>query len=308
MNLHQPVLLKEAIEALRIKPAGIYVDGTFGRGGHSKSILQRLNEEGRLFAIDKDSAAIAVGQEAPFNDSRFSIKQGSFASLAQFAKEWGIAGKVDGILLDFGVSSPQLDIAERGFSFLNDGPLDMRMDQTQTLTARELLETASEKDLVTILKEYGEERFAKRIAQAIILERQTKPIMTTKALAALVEKAIPKRELGKHPATRTFQALRIAVNQELEDIENALPQALEILKVGGLLAVISFHSLEDRIVKRFMRDQSKGDNFPRDLPIQHHVIQPKMAIIGKAIKPSLKEVEENTRSRSAILRIAEKLS
>jgi 16S rRNA (cytosine1402-N4)-methyltransferase len=305
---HQPVLFDETIEALRVRPGGIYVDATYGRGGHSKEILRRLNEEGRLLILDRDPAAIAEARKNHEDDKRVFIKKGPFSMLESIATEKGLAGKIDGILFDLGVSSPQLDTAERGFSFQASGPLDMRMDTDSGESAADWLATVDEKTLTRVLKIYGEERFAKRIARTIIKAREVEPITTTAQLAELVTEAIPARtrEPGKHPATRTFQAIRIFINRELEEIEQVLPQTLRLLAPGGRLAVISFHSLEDRIVKNFMRDVAKGDPFPLDLPVTQDQIKPLMKTIGKKIRPSDEEVRSNPRSRSAVLRIAER--
>ena len=259
---HRPVLLDEVIKALKIQSSGIYVDGTFGRGGHANAILNRLGEQGRLFAMDKDPQAVAAAKEMFAQDARFSIEQGSFSQLKQHvdARQW--MGKVSGILLDLGVSSPQLDDPQRGFSFRLEGALDMRMDTSGGLTAAQWVNEAKETALAQVFRDYGEERYAKRIARAIVTSRSEVPITTTTQLANIIAQANPAWEEGKHPATRCFQALRIFINRELEDIQQCLPQSLDILIKGGRLAVISFHSLEDRIVKRFIRDQARGDNFP----------------------------------------------
>lgn len=305
---HQPVLIDETIEALRVRPDGIYVDATYGRGGHSREILRRLDESGRLLILDRDPAAIAEARRNHQNDTRVIIRKGSFSMLETIAKENGLDGKIDGILFDLGVSSPQLDTAERGFSFQTSGPLDMRMDTESGDTAAEWLATVDEKTLVRVLKTYGEERFARRIARAILRARESAPVTNTAQLAKLVSDAIPAkaREPGKNPATRTFQAIRIHINQELQEVEQALPQTVRLLAGGGRLAVISFHSLEDRIVKNFIRDTSKGDPFPLDLPVTHDQIKPLMKAIGKRIKPSAAEIEGNPRARSAVLRVAER--
>ncbi|MGD8525336.1 MAG: 16S rRNA (cytosine(1402)-N(4))-methyltransferase RsmH [Thioalkalispiraceae bacterium] len=304
---HKPVLLDEAIAGLAIKPEGRYVDGTFGRGGHSRAILDKLNEKGRLLAIDKDPAAIAKAEKEFINDERFVLRQGSFAMLGERVKELGWMGQVDGILLDLGVSSPQLDSPERGFSFLHDGPLDMRMDPHQGVSAADWLASAKEQEISRVLKEYGEERFAKRIARAIVKKRDESPIRTTRQLAALIAAANPKHEKGKDPATRSFQAIRIFINQELEDIKTCLAQVVDVLRPGGRLVVISFHSLEDRMIKRFIREQAKGDDFPPDLPVTHVQLNPKMKAIGKAVRASKEELDMNPRARSAVMRVAERL-
>jgi 16S rRNA (cytosine1402-N4)-methyltransferase len=304
---HITVLLREAVEALVTDTSGFYVDGTFGRGGHSGLILQSLAEKGRLLGIDKDVAAIATANERFSGDKRFEIAHGSFAELAALVNARGMTGKVAGVLLDLGVSSPQLDESERGFSFMQDGPLDMRMDQTRGQSAADWVNTASEDDIVRVLKEYGEERFAKRMARAIVSERQKTPFTRTKHLADVVKEANPAWEKGKHPATRAFQAIRIMVNNELGDLDSVLDQALEVLVPGGRLVVISFHSLEDRVVKRFIRRQELGDPVPKGLPVREDQLNKRMRSLGKAIKASDDEVNANVRSRSAIMRVAEKL-
>lgn len=304
---HKPVLLDEAITGLAIKPDGRYVDGTFGRGGHCRAILDKLNAQGRLLAMDKDPVAIAQAEKDFSNDERFVLRQGSFAMLGETVTELGWMGQVDGILLDLGVSSPQLDTPERGFSFLHDGPLDMRMDPHQGISAADWLATAKEQEITQVLKEYGEERFAKRIARAIINVRDESPIHTTRQLASIIAAANPKHEKGKDPATRSFQAIRIFINQELTDIKACLSQVVDVLKPGGRLVVISFHSLEDRMIKRFIREQVKGDDFPLDLPVTHAQLNPKMKMIGKAVRAGKAELSVNPRARSAVMRVAERL-
>ena len=291
---------------LALKPNGIYIDGTFGRGGHSRAILSKL-KQGRLIAMDKDPAAIEAAQRLMEQDSRFCIQSGSFAGLKQVVEQMDCLGKVDGILLDLGVSSPQLDEAERGFSFQQDGPLDMRMDPGNGLSAAAWLAVAGEQEIAGVLKEYGEERFAKRIARAIVKARLEAPIDTTRKLAAIVAAANPKWEPGKDPATRSFQAIRIFINHELEDLKTCLNDVLDILAPGGRLVVISFHSLEDRIIKRFIREQVRGDEYPPDLPIAHVQLHVHMKAIGKAVKAGKAELMANPRARSAVLRTAEKL-
>ncbi|OGT21306.1 MAG: 16S rRNA (cytosine(1402)-N(4))-methyltransferase [Gammaproteobacteria bacterium RBG_16_57_12] len=305
---HLPVLLEEALEGLKIKENGIYIDGTFGRGGHSGAILAQLGEEGQLLGIDKDPEAVRAAQTRFGGDNRFAIVQGTFAAIKNHAVNRWWLGKVDGILLDLGVSSPQLDDSNRGFSFRLEGPLDMRMDFTSGMSAAHWLAQAAEREIAEVLREYGEERFARRIARAIVAARQESPIVTTLRLAEIVRQANPAWERDKDPATRSFQAIRIFINSELEDLEIALAQALEVLGPGGRLAVISFHSLEDRIVKRFMRAQSRGDEFPPDLPVRHAQLNPRLQLVGKAIRPGEAELARNPRARSAVLRIAEKLS
>lgn len=305
---HYSVLLQESVAALVQDPDGIYVDGTFGRGGHSRAILQKLSPQGRLYAFDKDPEAVAVGTELAAADTRFHIWHDSFAAVKESMEQLGKAGELSGVLLDLGVSSPQLDAAERGFSFMRDGPLDMRMDTTRGESAAEWLNRADESDIAFVLKEFGEERFAKRIARAIVAERQQKPFSRTKRLAEVVTAANPKWEREKHPATRAFQAIRIYINAELEDLKVALEGALDILAPGGRLVVISFHSLEDRIVKRFFRDQARGQEFPRGLPVTSDMLNRRLRLIGKAAKAGGAELSENIRSRSAVMRVAEKLA
>ncbi len=307
-ELHKPVLLDEAIEGLIRQTDGVYIDGTFGRGGHSGSILQVLSPQGRLLAIDKDMDAVNSPQaQALLKDERFELAHTSFAQMEQLAQERHWDGAVDGILLDLGVSSPQLDVAERGFSFMKDGPLDMRMDSTQGESAAQWLSHVEEGELVKVLRVYGEEKFARKIAAEIVLQRKETAIETTAQLAALIANVVKRREPGKHPATRSFQAIRIKINKELDDLEQALASSLSMLKQGGRLAVISFHSLEDRIVKRFIREQSRGEIVPRHLPMPLDAKKPVLKVVGKAIKASANEVAGNVRSRSAVLRIAEKL-
>jgi len=303
-SLHLPVMLAEALNALSLRPEGLYVDCTFGRGGHSREILRRLGSSGRLLAFDKDRSALDSNEAKELlEDPRFQLVHGSFSGLQEQAKRLGLEGKVDGVLMDLGVSSPQLDEPERGFSFMRDGPLDMRMDTSQGLTASEWLDAASENELIRVLQSYGEERFARRIARAIL---EARPITTTRQLAILIEKATPVREKHKHPATRSFQAIRIAVNHELDELEQGLSQVLEVLAWGGRLAVISFHSLEDRIVKRFIREQERGKPTASRLPLLNEH-KPTLKAIGKAIMASELEVERNVRARSAVLRVAERV-
>jgi len=306
---HRPVLLDEALEGLNIRPDGVYVDGTFGRGGHAREILARLGGQGQLLAIDKDPGAVRVAREQLAGDERFSIVRGSFAMLGQLARDSGVAGRIDGVLLDLGVSSPQLDDPSRGFSFMKSGPLDMRMDPDTGVPASAWLQSASERELSEVLHTLGEERFHKRIARAIVAARAEAPIPTTDRLVEIVSAAVPTREPGKHPATRTFQAIRIHINRELEDIERTLPQAVDVLAPGGRLVVISFHSLEDRIVKRFIRGESRGeDRLPRGLPVTSAQVHNRLRPVGKAVRPGAAEVEANPRARSAVLRIAERLA
>jgi len=304
---HRPVLLSEALKALAIKPEGIYLDGTFGRGGHSEAILEKLGEGGRLLAIDQDPQAVIVADQRFGDDPRFEIAQSNFESLVEVVSERGFKQKIDGVLLDIGVSSPQLDDASRGFSFLKPGPLDMRMNPEAGQSAAQWLAVVEEYDLFIVLKRYGEERFARRIAHAVVTARQEKEITDTVQLAELISAAVPIKEKHKHPATRSFQAIRIYINRELEVLESALEAAVDVLAVGGRLVVISFHSLEDRIVKRFMRDKARGPKIPKDLPIMDSEIEVNFKLIGKAIKPGEQEIEQNPRSRSSVLRILERL-
>ncbi|WP_321326621.1 16S rRNA (cytosine(1402)-N(4))-methyltransferase RsmH [Thiomicrorhabdus sp.] len=303
---HFSVLLNESLDGLNIKPNGIYIDGTFGRGGHSSALLKRLGENGRLIAIDQDPEAIEYAN-THFKDKRFEIQYGSFENVKQYCEERGLVGMVDGLLLDLGVSSPQLDDADRGFSFMREGPLDMRMNPEEGLSAKEWLKQVDEKTLKLVLQNYGEERFSGRIAREIKEASERDELQTTLDLAKLVQRVSPKTEKNKHPATRTFQAIRIAVNRELDVLKNVLESSMEILAPGGRLSVISFHSLEDRIVKVFIRDQSRiRDLFP-DSPIQLEVIEPVLKKVGKPVFPSTEECKQNSRSRSAVLRIAEKI-
>ena len=306
--MHQSVLLHESIKGLAIKPGGIYFDGTFGRGGHSQEILNHLNEKGRLFAIDKDPDAIEYARDHFGLDKRFHIFHGSFAKISEFASEVNVLGAVDGILLDLGVSSPQLDNPERGFSFMQQGPLDMRMDLTQSVSAAKFVNEAEVNEMASIFRLYGEERFAGRIARAIAEAREVAPITTTLQLAEIVKEANPKWEKHKHPATRLFQAIRIHVNQELSDLSSCLEQCLDVLASGGRLSVISFHSLEDRIVKQFMRDKEQGVRPPPEVPVRYEETKTNFKRVGKAVMPQEDEINENVRARSAVLRIGEKLA
>ncbi len=307
-NAHKPVLFDEALEALRILPDGRYVDGTFGRGGHSAAILEALGDHGRLFAIDKDPDAVAYGRNRFVNDARFRIEQGSFAIIEKLVQALGWSGGVNGVLLDLGVSSPQLDSAQRGFSFLRDGPLDMRMDNTSGESAAGWLARASSEEIARVIRDYGEERFAKRIAAAVVEARSQTPITTTGQLAEIIAAAVPVREKSKHPATRSFQAIRIFINRELEHLREFLLQVLRVLAPGGRLVVICFHSLEDRMVKRFMRDTARGDAYPPGVPVTQAQMRPRLKLVGKPRHPSATEVEQNPRARSAVLRVAERLA
>lgn len=305
--MHRPVLLDEAVDALNIRPGGCYVDGTFGRGGHSGAILRRLDDGGCLLAFDKDPEAEAAAERFA-DDQRFSMVRGSFAMMRPTAEARGLLGRVDGVLLDLGVSSPQIDDPARGFSFQHDGPLDMRMDTACGPTAAEWVAGATAQEIERVVREFGEERFARRVARALVAARQEGPIRTTAQLAGIVAAAIPTRERNKNPATRTFQAIRIEINRELEDLDEALVQAVDCLAAGGRLAVISFHSLEDRRVKRFMRDQSRGTPVPRGVPVRaDHPTGARLRLVGKAIKAGDEELRGNPRARSAVLRVAERL-
>ncbi|AUN95642.1 16S rRNA (cytosine(1402)-N(4))-methyltransferase RsmH [Pseudazoarcus pumilus] len=301
---HITVLLEEAVDALAIRPDGIYVDATFGRGGHSRAILARLGAAGRLVAFDRDPSAIEAGRA--IDDARLTLVHAPFSALAEELDALDVS-RVDGVLLDLGVSSPQLDEAERGMSFRFDAPLDMRMDTSRGETVAQWLAHASVADIREVLRDYGEERFAHAIAKAIAAARSGGAVETTGQLAAIVEKAVRTREPGQHPATRSFQALRIFINQELEELSEALPAAMRMLAPGGRLVVISFHSLEDRIVKRFMRDQSRPDDAPARMPLRADQLpQPRLRLLGKARRPGAAEVAANPRARSAVLRVAER--
>jgi len=306
-DAHVPVLLGPVLEGLEIKDDGLYVDGTFGRGGHSSAILKRLNADGRLIAVDRDPQAIAAAVPALTNDPRFTLIRSDFAELAKHINAEGLARRVDGLLFDLGVSSPQLDEAQRGFSFLRDGPLDMRMDPESGVSAAEWLSTASEKTLKQVIYQYGEERDAPRIARAIVATRANAAIETTRQLADIVGSVIPAHTRKKNPATKTFQAIRIFINQELEQLETVLSQSIDLLATGGRICVISFHSLEDRIVKRFIRNASREAEQYRGMPDVPEEFRPKLRQIGKAITATVDEVAANMRARSARLRIAERM-
>ncbi len=305
---HKTVLLNEAVNALAIKDDGIYVDGTFGRGGHSRLILSKLGSNGRLISIDRDVRAQQNAMQ--IDDPRFTFVHGEFSRANHYIEQLGLSGKIDGFLLDLGVSSPQLDDPERGFSFMRDGPLDMRMDTTKGVTASDWLRNSDVDDIAWVLKTFGEEKFAKRIARAIVEQNSISPLVRTLELANLIEKVMPKKDKHKHPATRSFQAIRIYINSELEEVEQALNQSLSMLANQGRLAIISFHSLEDRIVKQFISKQSKGPQLPAGLPLTEEQIKqygsPVLNQLGK-IKASESEIADNPRSRSAILRVAEKI-
>lgn len=304
--VHTPVLLEEVLNGLDLRPEGVYVDCTFGRGGHSGAILQRLGAAGELYAFDRDPEAIRKARELAAADPRLKVFQAPFSQLADRLADAGRMGRVDGILLDLGVSSPQLEDASRGFSFLHEGALDMRMDPGSGLSAADWLNHAEQDEIARVLWEYGEERFSRRIARALVYARTERPLETTSDLARIVSAAIPSRERGKHPATRSFQAVRIYINRELEELSSVLVQACEALRAGGRLLVISFHSLEDRIVKRFMREYARSDPYPKDLPIRADMLKPRLKIVGKAVRAGEAETAANPRARSATLRIAEK--
>ena len=306
---HISVLLQEAVDGLDIKPDGTYIDCTFGRGGHSSLILNTLGENGRLIAIDRDPSAIESALRFA-DDPRFSIVHNGFSHLADIANDLDVTDKIDGILLDLGVSSPQLDDANRGFSFMKDGPLDMRMDTTRGQTASEWLMKADVEDITWVLRTFGEEKHAWRIANAIVDAREEEELTTTGQLAKIIKTAAPQKEIKKHPATRSFQAIRMYINSELEQIENALAASLDVLAESGRLVVISFHSLEDRLVKQFMKKHSTGKKVPRGMPILESEIQKgkKLELVGKKLKPSKTEVDENVRSRSSVLRVAQRLA
>ena len=304
---HQPVLLAEVLTALSIKPDGVYVDGTFGRGGHANAILAELGPQGRLLAMDRDPEAVQSAEQQFGTDPRFEIEQGAFTMLSKVIAQRQLQGKVNGLLLDLGVSSPQLDDASRGFSFSADGPLDMRMDPSSGVSASEWLESASESDIARVLKVFGEERFSRRIARSVVETRQASPLRTTRQLAGLIEAAVPRREKNKHPATRSFQAIRIFINGELDEITAVLEQVIDVLAPQGRMAVISFHSLEDRIVKRFIRDEYRGEQPPEEFPLAGMDYVPRLKPVGKAIRAAAAEVDQNPRARSAVLRVAERL-
>lgn len=304
---HRAVLVQEVIQALRIRAEGAYVDATFGRGGHSAAILGALGPRGRLLALDRDPAAARFAQAHLQGDLRFSFTRAPFAHLAEVVAQAGLTGRVSGVLLDIGVSSPQLDNPERGFSFTQDGPLDMRMDPEAGSSASQWLAAAGEDEISQVIRDFGEERFHRRIAGAIVRARGDQPIDTTLGLAKIIEACMPTRQRGKHPATRSFQAIRIFINGELEQLQAALAQALDVLCPEGRLVVISFHSLEDRIVKRFMRRQARGLELPLDLPVPASQSGAKLRVVSKALRPGQQEILSNPRARSAVMRVAERL-
>jgi 16S rRNA (cytosine1402-N4)-methyltransferase len=307
MNQHVPVLVDEVVRHLAIKADGIYIDGTFGRGGHSQAILKELGPSGRVLAIDRDPEAVQVGAKLACGEPRLTVEQGSFGQLRVMLEEHKVFGAVDGVLLDLGVSAPQLENASRGFSFLLDGPLDMRMDPTSLPSAEDWLATADQSEIARVIARFGEERAGGRIARAICAEREIARISSTAQLTAIIEKVIPRRGSGKHPATRTFQAIRIYINKELDELRSLLDQVVDALAVGGRLCVISFHSLEDRLVKRFIRDHSRVDPALSVIPRPPESVQPRLKPIGRAIRPAAKELAQNPRARSAVMRAAERL-
>lgn len=307
-SFHESVLLEEAVEGLSILPDGVYVDTTFGRGGHSAAILAELGEAGRLIVFDRDLEAIEVASELASKDSRVTVVHAPFSELRDTVATMGLSGRVDGVLFDLGVSSPQLDNPERGFSFMRSGPLDMRMDTSQGINAAQWINSASEKEIADVIYQYGEERHSRRMARRVVEERNVNPIIDTGRLAEIIKEANPAWERDKHPATRAFQGIRIFINNEFAEIEAAIAQAVGVLKVNGRLVVISFHSLEDRIVKKFISLQTKGDNFPRDLPVMSSQLSPTLRAVGKAQKARPQELARNARARSAVLRVAEKIS
>jgi len=306
MTEHITVLLHEAVEALVQDADGLYIDCTFGRGGHSRLILEKLSKNGRLIGIDKDPRAIATANELAKEDGRFSICHGSFADMKTWFAQNGGGREVAGILMDLGVSSPQLDEAERGFSFMNDGPLDMRMNTESGMTAAQWVATAKEEEIADVLYQFGEERYSRRLAKAIVMRREQEPFERTLDLAQVIKDAHPKWEKGKHPATKSFQAIRIFLNNELGDLTTGLEDATDLLAKDGRLVVISFHSLEDRMVKRFIRDKEKGPQLPPDIPVMAADFPIILKHVGKAIKPSKAEIDANIRSRSAVMRVAQK--
>ncbi len=304
---HETVLIREAVDGLAIRNDGLYIDATFGRGGHSELILEQLGSDGRLIVFDKDPDAIDVAQKLRQKDSRLEVVHAPFSAIESRLTQQELTACVDGIVFDLGVSSPQLDNAERGFSFLHDGPLDMRMNPTAGISAAQWINGAEEQEIADVIYQYGEERYSRRMARRIILKRAEKPITTTAELAEIIKEANPTWEKDKHPATRAFQGIRIFINDELGELEQGLQQALKVLKPGGRFVAISFHSLEDRMVKKFIAVQTKGDNFPRDLPIPQSLLNPTMRSVGKRIKASASELSRNPRARSAVMRVAEKI-
>lgn len=305
---HTPVLLDEVLAGLALQADGRYCDATFGRGGHTAAILRQLGPDGRVCAIDRDPAAMAAGRARFAGEPRLTLVRGSFGRLEELVRATGMQGGLQGVLLDLGVSSPQLDEARRGFSFMQDGPLDMRMDNESGSSAAQWLARAGEREIADVLFRLGEEKFSRRIARAIVAARAVEPLVTTRQLADLCAAAVPTREPGKHPATRTFQAIRIHVNRELEEAEAALPQAVNLLAPGGRLCVISFHSLEDRLVKRYMRREAQGDPVYAGLPNVPAHARPRLKLVGGAVMPGDAEIARNPRARSAVLRVAERVA
>lgn len=305
---HESVLLTEAISGLAIARDGVYIDATFGRGGHSEAILSDLGEAGRLVVFDRDPEAIEAANNLAATDSRVEVVRSAFSDLESVIDSMGLHGNINGVLFDLGVSSPQLDNPDRGFSFMRSGPLDMRMDPDEGVSAQQWINSASEKEIADVIYKYGEERHSRRMARKIVEERTEAPIVDTGRLAEIIKHANPAWERDKHPATRAFQGIRIFINNEFGEIESGIAQALSCLRIEGRLVVISFHSLEDRIVKKFISQQAKGDNFPRDLPVMNSELSPTLKPIGKAAKPKPQEVAANPRARSAVLRVAEKIS
>ena len=303
---HEPVMTREVVQALNVQAGGTYVDATFGRGGHTRAILDCLGSAGRVLAIDRDPDAHRCAKEMSETENRLTFVQASFSNLFETVNSHGLVDQVTGLVLDLGVSSPQLDSHERGFSFNGDGPLDMRMNPNMGQSAAEWLSTVTEERLRNCLRELGDERYSRRIARAVVTARTSRPLSRTVELADIVAHVVPTREPGKHPATRTFQAIRMQVNQELGELKSVLPQALSVLEPAGRLVVISFHSLEHRVVKRFLRQSASGDRYPPDIPVTRDQIHPSIKILGKPLRPSLQEVEKNPRARSAVLRVAEK--
>ncbi|MFQ5544690.1 MAG: 16S rRNA (cytosine(1402)-N(4))-methyltransferase RsmH [Acidiferrobacterales bacterium] len=300
------MLVEVVMVGLNLQPDGLYVDATYGRGGHSAEILDRLGPNGRLLALDRDPQAIAAARTRLADDERFAVIPGRFSMLDQYIDKRGLTGRINGMLFDLGVSSPQLEDPKRGFGFHQRGPLDMRMEPDTGVSAARWINSAREQEIASVLFEYGDERFSRRIARAIVRERKQQPIATPAQLTNVVSNAVPTREAKLHPATRTFLAIRVFINQELEELRTVLPQATRALAAGGRLAVISFHSLEDRIVKHFMREQVRGSELPPGLPLPVEPFEPRLKIIGKPIRPSAAEIKGNPRTRSAILRIAER--
>lgn len=305
---HKPVLLKRVLEGLNIRPDGIYVDCTYGRGGHSTALLDRLDKNGRLFVFDKDPSAVRHAQQLFMNDSRVTAIHGAFSMLIKKLEAYRVAGSIDGLLFDLGVSSPQLDEGDYGFSFLRDGDLDMRMDADSGISARDWINHASREEIEKILRTYGEERYARRISRAIVRERSQNPITRSRQLAGIIAAAVPTREKKKDPSTRSFLAIRIFINNEIGELEAVLKQVNDVLRPGGRLVVISFHSLEDRVVKRFMSSEAKGDDIPPGIPVTRDSLSPRLKLVGKAIKPSEDEIRMNPRARSAVMRVAEKIA